>query len=325
MKFIERLSLIRNHLKSSLTSIPTKINNKNLLPYDLSGNPNSSNLIVFLHGYPDSNKLWDKIYPYHEKDNLVLRLSYPNYDKRVIEKWGLDFPQLIKGIKNTIEHVKEGKKYKIFVVSHDWGAALTYIFDKVYPKYFSNGIIFDIGYKAPQDLYSVSFTLFYQIYLALAFLAPKSIGTPMTHLLLDRFFVTKEYKPEKNISADINYMYYYTYQDLFYKTSNILSSFLLFSIHPIFTPVLLFTLYKYSIGFEQSKPQPKEYTPFRPSFPFAFIYGRNKPFMFHTDEMIKEVNLRENCVAFGVNTGHWVMNGNEEMINKLIETRLKNI
>lgn len=32
-----------------------------MLPHELSGNSNSDTLLIFLHGFPDSVRLWDSI------------------------------------------------------------------------------------------------------------------------------------------------------------------------------------------------------------------------------------------------------------------------
>ena len=51
-------------------------------------------MIVFLHGWPDSNKLWEGVIDSLEqtdKDALKVAISYPNYDKREDTKWDTEF------------------------------------------------------------------------------------------------------------------------------------------------------------------------------------------------------------------------------------------
>ena len=47
--------------------------------------------------------------------------------------------------------------------------------------------------------------------------------------------------------------------------------------------------------------------------------------MFHQDKMIQELNNTEKCEVIGVKQGHWVMIGNEKMVNDLITKRLKDM
>jgi len=299
--------------------------NNKLLPYDLSGKVTSPNLIVFLHGYPDNNRLWDNIFPAHEKENLVLRMSYPNYDKRMQEKWGRTFPDIIKGIKATIDHVKEDRDYKIFFVAHDWGAYITYLFDKTYPNFINNGITMDIGYKFPQSPGILIRILSYQIYLALAFILPAFIGNFMTSLFVQTFVVTKGHADIANIDeidASMNYMYYYAYRTAFFQTAFFIVFFFLTETKLVFYSLLvLFMIYKV-LTLGSSNPL----AGYKPSFPLGYLYGEKKPFHFHNNKMLDYLKAKEKCEVIEVaNRGHWLMVDNEKQINEIITRRLKDM
>ena len=296
--------------------------NTNLLPYEISGDYESPNLIVFLHGYPDSIKLWDKLYINHERSNLILRISYPNYDKRCHEPWGRNFTDMISSIKYTIDYVKNKRKYEVFVVSHDWGAYLTYLFDKTYPKYIKGGITMDIGYQMPQKPYTLLSILLYQVYLAVAFLLPRPIGDALTKRFINYVAAETGYKQTNfdEINASMNYFYYYMFRIGFYQVLFFVS-FFLFSNTTLFYYVLVAFLIWKAYYFKSSFPLYK----YKPSFPLAFIYGRNKPFMFHSEKMLKYLSVTAKCESVGVDTGHYVMINNEDMINKMIKSRVEDM
>jgi len=293
-----------------------------VLPHNLSGNPESSTILVYLHGYPDSIRLWDPFYEPYEKENLVLRISYPNFDARLHEAWGRDFPELIKSIKETIDYAKDGKDYKVFVVSHDWGANFTYRFDKAYPNYINNGIIMDIGWETPSDLRTTLISFSYQFYLALAFLLPKGIGTAMSNLFLK--VSLKEHVPynKDDLDNSINYPYYYVHKMNLIQAAVLLIVYImcwLTNRNLLFWAfLLLFVAYKYFTWGNNNS-----LAGYKPSFPLSFIYGLQKGFMFHTDNVIQYLQNKENCEVHGIEKGHWVMDNNEQFLNEMISRRLK--
>lgn len=51
-----------------------------VLPYETNGNPDSINVIIFLHGWPDTMRIWDRIISNLKQDDFfIINLSYPNY------------------------------------------------------------------------------------------------------------------------------------------------------------------------------------------------------------------------------------------------------
>ena len=58
---------------------------------------------------------------------------------------------------------------------------------------------------------------------------------------------------------------------------------------------------------------------YKPTCPILFIYGGNKPLMFHSDrwlEILEKTSGRSECIAGGA---HWFMETHPEEINALIE------
>lgn len=63
-----------------------------VLPFEISGNKNSPNLVIFLHGWPDHLTIWNKtIQNLNLNDSLILNITYPNYSDKETLKFGIGF------------------------------------------------------------------------------------------------------------------------------------------------------------------------------------------------------------------------------------------
>ena len=73
------------------------------LEYYISGDPQSTTLLVFLQGWPDSMEMWDYITPDALLgDFRLLRMNIPNRGNEKIP-WGQNFEVLRDRIKATID------------------------------------------------------------------------------------------------------------------------------------------------------------------------------------------------------------------------------
>lgn len=146
------------------------------LPHNLNGNESSNQLIVFMHGYPDTLNLWSGIIPSFEKDYLVLNVTYPNFTNMERSKWGASLEEIVERLKITIDKVNSTKKRKVSFVTHDWGAYFGFRFGLKYPEYVDDMLSIDVSYSS-----EVTFAKFsYQIILAAAFFIGGRIGDSRT-------------------------------------------------------------------------------------------------------------------------------------------------
>lgn len=61
-------------------------------------------MLVFLHGWPDSIRLWDSVVENIDKENnFIICISYPNYHESEYVRMGHDFPDMAERIKFTID------------------------------------------------------------------------------------------------------------------------------------------------------------------------------------------------------------------------------
>ena len=257
------------------------------LPHKLNGNPDSKQLIVFLHGWPDTMEVWDNIIPEFEKDYYILNLSYPNFSVSESNTWGIDHPVLVDRIKLTIDLVNQSKRAITFV-GHDWGAAWSFQFDQKYPNYVSDMISLDLSPSAHLNV----LIFIYQVYLIIAFLIGGKIGALMTKLIA--LFVHVGFTPayRRRVNSSWNYPYYYSWKAFFQSR---------------------FKLSIFGIG------------DYKPSCPLAYVWGKKKPCYLHTKKWLEEMKQDPRNFAEGVNAVHWINQEQPEYTVNLIKKRLNMI
>ncbi|KRX05055.1 hypothetical protein PPERSA_06689 [Pseudocohnilembus persalinus] len=235
-----------------------------LLPYEVEGNQNSSNMVIFIHGWPDNICIWDETVKNLDlKNSYILKLSYPNYHKQQESKFGLNFKQVVEKMRNTIEKVDDGKNYKKVLVGHDWGAYVSYLYDATYPKTIDQLICLDISPYIQKSFLAVAFTIFYQWWNIWAFvigLIYKPFGNILTKLLILTLFAKYPYDKER-INCTMGYFYLYLWIDLF---KNIFLR------------------------------QKRALAGYKPSVPFTYIFAKDKPFQFHNDRWLQFVQKNSN-------------------------------
>lgn len=255
------------------------------LPHELTGNRSSGQLLVFLHGFPDTTALWDGIVPTFEKDYYVLNVSYPNYSHKETIPKGIDHDEVVTRLKATIDQANDTNR-KVVMVSHDWGAFFTYNFDHKYPNYLSEIIALDIGLGAKITLFMV----FYQAFLAIAFMIGGFIGNWMTHA----FIKYTKYRPNwiNRIDSSWNYHYYYLWKRIFAAIKDKTKQ----------------PLYRYQT-----------------SCNLVYVYGTKKPFHFHGEKWLKKLAENPKNEVHGVESQHWIMLEQPSFLLDLIKRRLNYI
>jgi pimeloyl-ACP methyl ester carboxylesterase len=53
--------------------------------------------------------------------------------------------------------------------------------------------------------------------------------------------------------------------------------------------------------------------------PMLYIYGRRKPFMFHSAQWLEKIASHPGSRVEGFDTGHWVMSNKPEAFNALLK------
>jgi len=263
------------------------------LPYKLQGNLSSPYLLIFLHGYPDTFELWDKIILPFTSDFLCANISYPNFSNLKCEvKWGYDFPTITDALRRTLDKIdltpNENNtmvlKEKI-LIAHDWGCFYSYCFDKKYPGYIKGMVALDVApYITP------SFSIIsYQLTLALAFLLGGTVGEFLNRRILKLFGYKSPW--EKYVNTSMNYPYYYFWKNAF----------------------------KSMLGMEKTL-----LYGYKPSFPVTYIYAKDKSVQFQNQKWMDWLE-KNNGICLGVTGGHWIMNNHADMVIEKIKERVNSL
>jgi pimeloyl-ACP methyl ester carboxylesterase len=56
--------------------------------------------------------------------------------------------------------------------------------------------------------------------------------------------------------------------------------------------------------------------------PMLYIYGKRKPFMFHSDRWLEKISAYPGSRVEGFDTGHWVMSSKPAQFNALLKAWL---
>jgi pimeloyl-ACP methyl ester carboxylesterase len=224
--------------------------------------------IVMIHGWPDTYRLWDEQVENLKKKFVCVRFTLPGFD--ITKKRKLyTVPELIDIFSEIIDTVSPDKKVTLLL--HDWGCVFGYQYYMKHKDRVSKLIGIDIGDVDSKNLdlpfKMVLFAVSYQLWLACAWLIGGKVGDGMTRWLARKF----------KIRADIN---------LIWSGMN-------YGYH-----------IKYSSAFRGKKMSP---TLFDPTTPMLFLYGKNKPTMFHSRNFVYKINTAPGSRAVGFDAGHWVM------------------
>jgi pimeloyl-ACP methyl ester carboxylesterase len=151
------------HLPSSLEHVAP------VFPSLVLGGPNSPSLLVLLSGFPDDcRSAWGPTSPQTAtgatsradgasaastsgsgdisvldelaRSHRIFSLCLPGFDDdgaRRFDRWGYDFPALVRGMHATIEALlrEESVARATFtLVCHDWGAAVGQLYENAHPE-----------------------------------------------------------------------------------------------------------------------------------------------------------------------------------------------
>ena len=253
------------------------------LPHEVTGNKSSDKILVFMHGWPDTPALWDRIVPAFQKDHYILILNYPNYSPKETNPKGLDYEEVALRAKATIDLVNDTSR-KIFVVSHDFGAAVGYYLDHLYPKYITEMVALDSA--AHFNPYH-PIIVFYQLVLVLAFLIGGTIGKFLTHRIMKLFGYWPEWADR--VDSSWNYHYYYRWKKIFKAYGN-------------FDKAIL--------------------PGYKPSCSLTYIYGAKKPMQFFKQAWLDTLAENPKNEVIVAQTGHWIQKDQPELVVNIIKRKL---
>lgn len=240
-------------------------------------------VVLMLHGWPDTADLWDGTVAALRPRYRCVRLTLPGFDPdRAPRTASLD--QIVALIAHAADAASPGEPVTLLL--HDWGCVFGYEFAARHPERVAGVAGIDIGdhnSRALQHelrLRAKAMVLGYQWWLALAWV----IGRHLHGGLGDRMTramasALRCPAPPARIGWRMNYPYAMRWFGL-------------------------------SGGLRTHK--------VRPAHPWLFVYGRRKPFMFHTRDWAARLAGQPGCRVQEFRAGHWVMLDQAEAFHHLL-------
>ena len=259
---------------------------------DIQIEGNGSETLVMLHGWPDTLALWNDTVIALQDSYQCVRLTLPAFDANAAMP-AKSLSDMVAFIHEVVQQVSPQKP--VTLVLHDWGCVFGYEYAATHPARVSRMVAVDVGDHNSQDLYAswsakAKWGVFsYQIWLAMAWQIAKiwgAAGRP----LADRMtrYMAKNLRcpsPVASMHAGMNAPYAM-------KWMKALNGFDM-------TADVLHTL-----------PSAR---------PMLYIYGRRKPFMFHSAQWLEKIASHPGSRVEGFDTGHWVMSNKPEAFNALLK------
>lgn len=277
--------------------------------WDIDKGPEGGDVLFFLHGWPDSARMWDEL-----TDDLAkagyrcVAVTLPYYDRDLCERkfpmLGLSMDEMADFVKERVESLAQNA----VLITHDFGSVYAFYALQKYPSLASAIVTLDIGNihglcigeRATDSFLRGSANLMmygflYQYLLCGAFLASK---IPGVGIVLEAMFsrvmkyTGKSWRGNIGIRSTFGYVHLQT-------------NFFMQSLYCVFGKSRLLTLFPKSVSSEEVTSEKTGFANF-PKIPVLFIYGKSKPIMFHEKEWESGVqNRQDGSRVVALPTGHW--------------------
>lgn len=224
-------------------------------------------VILMLHGWPDTRALWDGTVAALQDSATCARLTLPGFEIGPSATGLDDMCQLLRQIVDRISPERP-----VTLMLHDWGCIFGYEFAMRQPDRVARLVAVDVGdhnssaLLGEWGLKEKLSVMGYQIWLALAWQIGGSLGTRMTRAMARWLRCPTE--PER-ITHKMNYPYAMQW-------------------------------FGRAGGFKGA-------AQIKLPMPLLFVYGERKPFMFHSSKWLEKVAATPGCAVQGLPCGHWVM------------------
>lgn len=246
--------------------------------------------VLMLHGWPDTLALWDGTVAALRDGQRCVRLSLPGYDRAAP---GLSAPcplaRITALLRAVADAVSPGRPVTLLV--HDWGCVFGYEFALRHPERVARVIGVDVGdHNSPALQRALTpgqkFGVFaYQAWLAMAWqLRDRGLGGVADGMTRRMAGWLRYRGPIGAVHAGMNY--------------------------------------PYAMAWLGTAGGLRGALPVRLPQPMLYLYGRRKPFMFHSPEWLAALQAAPGSAAVGLRTGHWVMTDAPERFHATVRAWL---
>jgi len=229
--------------------------------------------VVMLHGWPDSAALWDGTVAALRTRWRCVRFTWPGFRDGDPERAAYPLADLVERLRQVVQQFGGGRPVTLLL--HDWGCVFGYAFWRSHPQLVARIVGVDIGdagsraHVAELPLRAKLGIAGYQLWLALAFIIGGDLGNAMARRMAAWLRVPV---PAERIHSRMGYPYWITWT-----------------------------------GSAGSYRAARPFAADEPLLPMLFVYGRRKPFLFHSRAWAHALAVRPGCRVVEMPTGHWVM------------------
>jgi pimeloyl-ACP methyl ester carboxylesterase len=244
--------------------------------------------IVMLHGWPDTHRLWDAQVAHLKAHFRCIRFTLPGFDN-ALPRRPHSLAGLVQTLKRIVEQTCPGERVTLLL--HDWGCIFGYEFAMRHPGLVRRIVgvdIGDVGSRAHLRTLGMKAKLLvfgYQAWLALAWI----IGAHVSGGVGDRMTrwmarLLRCPSDPRFIGSGMNYPYF--------------------------------------IQWTGAHGSYRGARRFDPACPMLYVWGRRKPFQFHSAPWVEALRARPGSQAIEFNTGHWVMSAQPNQFNAAVSAWL---
>ena len=232
--------------------------------------------LVFLHGWPDTLSLWDDAVIALQGSHRCVRLNLPGFDLTQSPR-PVSVNDMCRLIAAVVDAVCPDEP--VDLVLHDWGCFFGYEYAARHRARVRRVVAVDIG-DTNSGAYLKGLTgrekraiAFYQLWLAVAWRMGRwwpSLANRMTRYMARRIGCRT---PAPEIGWQMNYPYAMQWFGAFGGLRGVAR------VDKVFGPEI----------------------------PTLFVFGKRKPFMFHSARWLAALATTPGSAVLGMDTGHWVM------------------
>jgi cis-3-alkyl-4-acyloxetan-2-one decarboxylase len=245
-------------------------------------------VVLMLHGWPDNHHLWDATVAALQDRWRCVRFTLPGFDRSQPRR-GFSLDEVVGTVRAVVQHLSPQKPVTLLL--HDWGCVYGYQFAMREPAMVRRIVAVDIGdagsraHLASLSTKAKAMVAFYQLWLVAAWRLSALFGEAFG----DR--MTRFMARAIGHRGDAQ-------------------------------PITVRANYPYDMQWTGSFGSFKAAQIFKPAWPMLYIYGRRKPFMFHSQAWAEALANKPGSAAEGFDTGHWVMAEQPERFNAMVRAWL---
>lgn len=227
--------------------------------------PENRETIVFLQGWPDDATIWDQHVAALSGRYRCVRTTMPNFDGRRTVRRGYDTDTIVDALARMVREVSP--QAPVTLVLHDWGCFWGALLHQRHPELASRVAFLDIAPHVKPGIGAMLGIIAYQWWLVGAFVIDGAIGDWMTRALAGAMQAPA---PRARITSWMNYPYRNVWRDIL-----------------------------------TGRARQQQGGNYWPTVPLLFVYGKRKPFPFHSEKWLAHVERTGGSVA-ALDCGHWV-------------------